>query len=89
MKPIMNLQAKKLELLQLIINTKRPLTFKKVEDVFRKEEAADWWNEISEEERQSIEKGILEADNGKLISHEDVMREIKLKYNLTKSFDPF
>jgi len=80
----MNLQAKKLELVQLIINTKKPLTLKKVEDVFRKEEAADWWNEISEAERQSIEKGISEADNGKLISHEDVMREIKSKYNLDK-----
>jgi hypothetical protein len=84
MKPVMNLQAKKLELVQLIINTKKPLTLKKVEDVFRKEEAADWWNEISEAERQSIEKGISEADNGKLISHEDVMREIKSKYNLDK-----
>lgn len=29
----------------------------------------DWWNEISLSEKESIEKGIQDADNGKLTSH--------------------
>lgn len=78
----MNLQAKKLELVQLIINTKKPLTLKKVEEVLKMEKESDWWNEISDAERQSIEKGLAEADRGELIAHEDVMKEIKAKYKL-------
>jgi hypothetical protein len=82
MKIVMNLQAKKLELVQLIINTKKPLTLRKVEEVLKREKESDWWDELSDAERQSIEKGLAEADRGKLIPHEVVMKEVKAKYNL-------
>jgi predicted transcriptional regulator len=82
MKIVMNLQAKKLELVQLIINTKKPLTLRKVEDILKREKESDWWDEIGDAERQSIEKGLAEADQGELIPHESVMKEIKAKYNL-------
>lgn len=78
----MNLQAKKLELVQLIINTRKPLTLKKVEEVLKSEEESDWWDETSDAERQSIEKGIEEADKGKLLPHAEVIKEVKAKYNL-------
>ncbi|MBN1791925.1 MAG: hypothetical protein JW830_15610 [Bacteroidales bacterium] len=78
----MNLQAKKLELVQLIINTEKPSILQKVEDVFKKK--ADWWDEISEDERKSIEKGLAEADRGELIPHEQVMKELKSRYKLNQ-----
>jgi hypothetical protein len=77
---IMNLQAKKLELVQLILNTEKPSILKKVEDVFKKK--ADWWDEISEDERRSIEQGLAEADRGELIPHEQVMKELKSRYKI-------
>jgi predicted transcriptional regulator len=80
MRSIMNLQAKKLELVQLIINTEKPSILQKIEDVFKKK--ADWWDEISEDERKSIEKGLAEADRGELIPHEQVMKELKSRYKL-------
>ena len=78
----MNLHAKKLELVQLIINTKKPLTLKKVEEVLKNEEEQDWWDTLSDEERAEIEQGLAEADRGELIPHEVVMKEIKAKYNI-------
>lgn len=81
MRTVMNLQAKKLELVQLILNTRKPLTLKKVEEVLKKEKEQDWWDEISDAERQSIEMALSEADRGELIPHEEVMKEIKAKYN--------
>ncbi len=78
----MSLQAKKLELVQLIINTRKPLILKKVEKILKNEEETDWWDEISEEERLSINKGLAEADKGDLLPHEEVMKEVKAKYNL-------
>jgi len=80
MRSIMNLQAKKLELVQLIINTEKPSILQKVEDVFKKK--VDWWDEISEDERKSIEKGLAEADRGELIPHEQIMKELKSRYKL-------
>jgi len=82
MKTIMNLQAKKLELVQYILNTEKPSVLEKVEAVFKKEKAEDWWDEISEAEKEAIEKGIAEADRGELIPHEEVMREVRAKYKL-------
>ena len=38
---------------------------------------ADWWETISDEERAEIEQGLKEADEGKLISHEEVMTKYK------------
>ncbi|CAM4159503.1 hypothetical protein FLAN108750_13255 [Flavobacterium antarcticum] len=35
----------------------------------RKKETSDWWNSISESEKQSIELGLKDADSGKLNSH--------------------
>ena len=82
MKAIMNLQAKKLELVQLILNTEKPSVLAKVEAVFKKEKCADWWDEISEAKKVEIEKGIAEADSGKLIPRAEVMKEVRAKYNL-------
>ena len=69
METVINLQAKKLELVQLIINTRKPLTLKRVEEVLKNEKEQDWWDEISNAERQSIEKGMAEANRGELIPH--------------------
>ncbi|MEX2410258.1 MAG: hypothetical protein WD607_02610 [Candidatus Paceibacterota bacterium] len=82
MKANMNLQSKKLELVQLILNTEKPAILAKVEAVLKKEKMADWWDEISQEERESIEKGLAEADEGDLIPHEEVMKEVRSKYLL-------
>lgn len=78
----MNLQEKKLELVQLILNTEKPSVLKKVEAVLKKENDLDWWDGISEEEKKAIEKGIAEADRGELISHSVVMDEVSARYNL-------
>ena len=33
----------------------------------------DWWDNISDEEKDEIIEGITQADNGDLLSHEEVM----------------
>jgi len=82
MKSIMNLQAKKLELVQMILNTEKPAVLAKVEAVFKKEKGADWWDEISDGEKAAIEESLAEADRGELIPHEEVMKEVRAKYKL-------
>ena len=81
MRNYLNLQSKKLELVQLILNTENPSTLARVEAVL-KGKTVDWWDEIGQEERDAIEKGLSEADKGVLIPHEEVMKEVRAKYKL-------
>lgn len=82
MKAIMNLQAKKLELVQMILNTEKPAVLAKVEAVFKKEKGADWWDELGEDLKAELEESLAEADRGELIPHEEVMKEVRAKYKL-------
>ncbi len=80
----MNLHEKKLELVQLILNTEKPSVLKKVEVVLKKENDLDWWDGISEADRKVIEKGIAEADRGELTPHSVVLDEVRARYNPDK-----
>lgn len=80
MNVIMNLHAKKLKLVQLILNTEKPAVLEKVEAVFKKEHDADWWDQIGEAEKNAVEEGLAEADQGELIPHKEVMKEVRAKY---------
>ncbi len=82
MKATMNLQTKKLELVQMILNTEKPSVLAKVEAVFKKEKDADWWDELGEDLKAELEESLAEADRGELIPHEEVMKEVRAKYNL-------
>lgn len=64
---------KKIELIQWLSTLEDNSILDKLLE-FRKEETKDWWHSISEEERESIEKGMLEAENGELTSHSEVRK---------------
>ena len=65
----LQIQNKKLELIQWL-STIEDLNFlDKISDMISREGKKDWWDEISEAEKQSIEKGIAQADAGKLNPH--------------------
>ena len=67
----LSLENKKIELIQWLSTLNDKSLIDKLMKL-REKEKRDWWNEISERERQSIEKGIQDADNGRLTSHRDV-----------------
>lgn len=68
-----NLQNKKIELIQWLSTLDDQSLIDKLMKL-RKKEKTDWWNEISTDEQKSIEKGIQDADNGKLTSHSNVKK---------------
>ena len=35
----------------------------------------DWWEELNDAEKESIEKGLKDADEGKLIAHSEVKKK--------------
>ena len=62
---------KKIELIQWLSTLEDNSIIEKLLK-FRKEETKDWWDTISEDEKKSIEKGISEANEGKLEPHSTV-----------------
>ena len=67
----LSLENKKIELIQWLSTLNDKSIIDKLMKL-REREKTDWWNEISTVERESIEKGIEDADNGKLTSHSNV-----------------
>lgn len=42
----------------------------------------DWANELTEELRTALEASLSDSEKGKIIGHEDAMKQIKIRYNL-------
>ena len=68
----MDIQATKLELLKLLLNTKKESTLMKIEAIL-KEDAVDWWKELGEDEKKEIEEGLKQAELGEATDHKKVM----------------
>jgi len=77
----MDIRAEKLSLLEWLAGVNDPKTLKEF-ITLKKSKEVDWWDEISEEERTAIYDGLAQLNQGKSIPHEQVMREVKKKYNL-------
>ena len=68
-----DLQNKKIELIQWLSTLDNEIIIDKLMEL-RESEKTDWWNEISEGEKESIEKGIEDADSGNLKPQSEVRK---------------
>jgi len=71
----MNLQARKLELVQLILNTDQPNLLEKVSQILKQEKEADWWDELPLSVQESVKKGMEQAKRGETRPHSEVMKK--------------
>ena len=83
-----NIQNAKIELIQWLTTLEDSSLIQKIMDL-RKNETKDWWNEISDAEKESIKTGLSDADNGKLKSNSEAEKIYGkwLVYMLMKSED--
>ena len=77
----MDIRAEKLSLLEWLAGLNDPKTLKEFISL-KKSREADWWDEISEEERLAINEGLAQLDRGEGIAHDQVMKEVREKYKL-------
>ncbi len=64
----LNILNQKLELIQWLSTIEDTSLIEKIMDL-RERESKDWWNSISENEKESIELGLKDAESGKLNAH--------------------
>ena len=68
--PVSDIQERKIELIQWLSLLDDVSLIDKVAKV-REESVSDWWDEISDAEKESIAKGIEQADAGQMKPHSD------------------
>jgi hypothetical protein len=62
-------------LVKLILNIENNEFIKKVTDLINSEKA-DFWNELTAEQKAEIEKGLEELNTGERSSYKDVLKRI-------------
>lgn len=71
----MDIQAEKIQLIEWLASINKPSVIKKLMSLEDTEK--DWWDEISEEEKSEIKKGLSQADKGQVVPHHQVMDKYK------------
>lgn len=72
----MDLQSRKQKLIEWILQVQDASILKQLESI--SEGDRDWWDDLSEPEKDSIQRGLDQADKGQLKSHEEVMKRYKV-----------
>ena len=69
-----NIESKKLALIQWLTSLNDVSMIDKILELKNKE-TKDWWNEISDEEKESMEKGLSDAEYGNLKPHSEIRKK--------------
>jgi hypothetical protein len=73
----MDLQAEKLNLVQAILDIEDISLIKKIKNLLKKREH-DWFDDLTEEQQESVRIGIEQADRGEGIPHEEALKRLGL-----------
>jgi predicted transcriptional regulator len=70
----MNLDSEKLKIIDWIANITDESMIAKIKLLKDHPKETDWWDEISEAEKASIEKGLEDIKAGRVIDHSEVKK---------------
>ena len=71
----MNIQAKKLEIMRLILETDNPSILESIKNIFTKKSQSDFWEALPQEEKDGILQGIKEISNGEFVDYEEFIKK--------------
>jgi hypothetical protein len=71
----MNLQAEKIELVKLILDTEDKNLIGEIKNLFKSREK-DFWEDLPEHVKAGIRKGQEQFRNGEFISYEEVKKKL-------------
>lgn len=69
----MNIQAEKLELIKRLVNTTDPKIIQSIKQIFKKEKTADFWDDLTADQKREIQKASSEIEQGKTTDYETFM----------------
>jgi len=69
----MNIQLEKVALMKLLAETNDESIITSIKKIFTTEKK-DFWDELSDEQKDGINEGIKDYENGRFYSYDDVMK---------------
>lgn len=63
----MNIQAEKIELIKMLLDTEDPKMIESIKQVFKEKSTSDFWDDLSNEQRKEINKASQEIKNGEVM----------------------
>ena len=73
----MDLQAEKLKLVQAVLNINEIGVIKEVKNLLKTRDR-DWFDDLSDDQQQSVLRGIEQADRDETITHEEAIARLGL-----------
>ncbi len=70
----LNIEKEKLEIIKWVTNLKDDTAFERLRMLRRNSNKKDWWYEISEDEKASIEKGLADIRAGRVKPHKEARK---------------
>jgi hypothetical protein len=71
----MDIQTEKLEIMKMILETDNPGILDSIKKIFKKENSVDFWETLSQDQKDEIRMGIDEIENGETIDYEDLIKK--------------
>ena len=71
----MNIQAEKLEIMRMILETNNPSILESIKAFFKKTSTVDFWETLNIEQKEGILQGINDADNGDVEDYDVFMKK--------------
>ena len=69
----MNIQAEKLEILKMILETDNPGILVSIKRLFEKSSTPDFWKTLTQEQKDEISQGTKEIENGEFVDFDSLM----------------
>ena len=70
----MNIQAEKLELVRMILDTDNPNILSSIKRIFNSSKKVDFWDSLPQSRKEEILKGIEELENGETVDSEEFIK---------------
>ena len=71
----MNIQAEKLEIMKLILETNNPIILESIKGLFNRKKTVDFWETLPQDQKVDIMQGIKEIENGDIVDYENFMKK--------------
>ena len=71
----MNIQAEKLEIMKLVLETDNPGILEAIKKIFKKKKQKDFWESLPKHQKDDILQGIQDVDNGDLVDYEEFIKK--------------
>jgi hypothetical protein len=71
----MNIQAEKIELVKMLLETDNPKIIESIKKIFKKQKSVDFWDDLSVNQQKEIEKAIIEIENGEVTDYDSFIKK--------------